>query len=114
MYADTGSDHADGMTETCSVLLHPLRTKAVLGSAGQLITDTEAKVLRPDGSECGIDEAGELLIRGPQTALGYFNNPKATNVSLHTLQSLDVPLADFVSMARAGDVLAWRLDQDGR
>lgn len=67
--------------------MHPRNMKPVLGSAGQLASDTEAKVVRPDGSECGLGEPGELLIRGPQTALGYLNNEKATKVSSRTLKT---------------------------
>ncbi|PWN46142.1 acetyl-CoA synthetase-like protein [Ceraceosorus guamensis] len=68
-----------GMTETCTVtLMHPLDTKPVLGSAGRLISDTEAKVVTPEGKECAINERGELWIRAPQNTLGYFNNAQAT------------------------------------
>lgn len=48
------------------------------GSAGTLIPGVEARILRPDGSECEIDEPGELWVRGEHIALGYYGNEKAT------------------------------------
>lgn len=38
----------------------------------------EARIVRPDGSLAGPNEAGELHIRGAGTALGYKGNEKAT------------------------------------
>ncbi|PWN94676.1 acetyl-CoA synthetase-like protein [Tilletiopsis washingtonensis] len=68
-----------GMTETCTVtLMHPLNTKPVMGSAGRLVTDTDALVVTTDGNVCGVEERGELWIRAPQNTLGYFNNKQAT------------------------------------
>ncbi len=49
-----------------------------MGSAGRLISNTEAKVVAPDGKELGYDELGELWLRGPQITLGYTNNEQAT------------------------------------
>lgn len=49
----------------------------VLGCAGQLIGNTEAKVVKEDGSLADYDESGELYVRGPQNAIAYFNNEVA-------------------------------------
>ena len=35
-------------------------------------------MVREDGGECGPDEVGELLIRGPQVVPGYWNRPEET------------------------------------
>lgn len=68
-----------GMTETCSVTtMFPLAEKAVLGSAGRLFPNTEAKVVNSEGKQVGYDELGELWLRGPQITLGYTNNEQAT------------------------------------
>ena len=38
----------------------------------------EAKIVRPDGSEVGQGEVGELLVRGPGVMVCYYNDPEAT------------------------------------
>ncbi|KZT59527.1 acetyl-CoA synthetase-like protein [Calocera cornea HHB12733] len=73
-----------GMTETCTVvcqvrLCAARESKAsVNGSAGTLVPDTVARIVKPDGTQCGHDEPGELWVKGPQMALCYPNNRKAT------------------------------------
>lgn len=66
-------------SETCTLtLMHPLRMRCIEGSAGRLISNTEARIVTPEGRDCGFDEPGELWIRGPQNTLGYSNNEQAT------------------------------------
>ncbi|KAG1882795.1 hypothetical protein F4604DRAFT_1678288 [Suillus subluteus] len=48
------------------------------GSLGILLPGVEARIIRPDGSLANPNEAGELLVRGGATALGYRENDKAT------------------------------------
>jgi 4-coumarate--CoA ligase len=69
-----------GMTETATLtLMYPTEQGPyVLGSAGRLISDTEARIVTPEGKDCDIDNPGELWIRGRQNTLGYLNNEKAT------------------------------------
>ncbi|OJA11811.1 hypothetical protein AZE42_11578, partial [Rhizopogon vesiculosus] len=52
--------------------------KSKPGSSGILLPGTEARIVRPNGSLAGPNEAGELLIRSNATALGYKGNDKAT------------------------------------
>ncbi|KAK9766781.1 hypothetical protein K7432_003887 [Basidiobolus ranarum] len=67
-----------GMTETSPVIAVSMPGKIVLGSIGILAPNVEAKILSPEGKELGINEEGELCVRGPNIMLGYFNNPKDT------------------------------------
>ncbi|OSD00520.1 phenylacetyl-CoA ligase [Trametes coccinea BRFM310] len=69
-----------GMTETtAAVTVFPVSQKVgTLGSAGQLIPGVVAKVVKADGSLAGVNEPGELLLKGPQIALGYYQNEQAT------------------------------------
>jgi benzoate-CoA ligase family protein len=52
------------------------------GSAGQVVPGYEAKVLDDAGKEVGIDEVGQLWIRGESTAKYYWNKPEKTAESM--------------------------------
>jgi 4-coumarate--CoA ligase len=52
-------------------------TGGVAGSAGHIIPNTLAKVVKPDGTLAGYDEPGELVVTGPQVTLRYENNEAA-------------------------------------
>lgn len=71
-----------GMTETATtVVMAPIDhmgTAGVPGSAGRIVPNTLAKIVKLDGSLAGFDEPGELVVSGPQMALRYANNEKAT------------------------------------
>ncbi|KZS98388.1 acetyl-CoA synthetase-like protein [Sistotremastrum niveocremeum HHB9708] len=69
-----------GLTETStSVSLATTTSYAgTPGSAGRLIPGTIAKIVKPDGTLAGYNDAGELWVKGPQNALCYLNNEKAT------------------------------------
>ncbi|PFH48611.1 hypothetical protein AMATHDRAFT_149489 [Amanita thiersii Skay4041] len=53
------------------------RGKKVLGTTGILLPGMEARIVREDGSGADVDEVGELWLKGPNIALGYWNNEKA-------------------------------------
>jgi fatty-acyl-CoA synthase len=48
------------------------------GSVGWPVPFLEMRLAREDGSEVGVDEPGELLLRGPQLFSGYLNQPEAS------------------------------------
>jgi fatty-acyl-CoA synthase len=48
------------------------------GSVGHPLFHVDVKVVDAEGQECGPDELGELLIRGPQIVPGYWNRPEET------------------------------------
>jgi long-subunit acyl-CoA synthetase (AMP-forming) len=58
--------------------MHGGRANPVRGMAGILAPSLEARILREDGSDADYDEIGELVLRGPTIALGYWNDEKAT------------------------------------
>ena len=75
-----------GMTE-----LSPVSHKSPLarveqtppGSVGQLVPNTEARLVDPESGEDAADgEQGEIWIRGPQVMQGYLNNAEATAETL--------------------------------
>ena len=68
-----------GLTEAFrSTYLEPKELDQRPGSMGKAIPNAEILVLRPDGSECDADEAGELVHRGVHVSLGYWNAPEKT------------------------------------
>ncbi|MCW2571648.1 MAG: Feruloyl-CoA synthetase [Frankiales bacterium] len=72
-----------GMTEAAplaTVLEHEERLveSPRLRSAGREIVGVQATVRRRDGSLCDIDEVGEVVLRGPNVMLGYWNKPTET------------------------------------
>ena len=46
------------------------------------ISNTECRVVDEQGNDLGVDEDGELLIRGPQVMKGYFGVPEATAATI--------------------------------
>ncbi|KAK8215737.1 4-coumarate-CoA ligase [Phyllosticta capitalensis] len=73
-----------GMTElTCAGVTCPGgRRMQDTGSVGQLIPNTECKLLSDDGREVGSGEPGEMYMRGPNVCLGYWRNEQATRDTL--------------------------------
>ncbi|KAK5726182.1 hypothetical protein LTR17_012997 [Elasticomyces elasticus] len=66
-----------GMTEvTCGSILQ--RAASDNGTVGELIPNTDCKLLDDDGNEVGYDTPGEIFIRAPNVCLGYFKNEAAT------------------------------------
>ncbi|TFK52389.1 acetyl-CoA synthetase-like protein [Heliocybe sulcata] len=53
--------------------------KPRLGSAGILLPGMQARTIRDDGTEAGVNEAGELWLQGENIVKGYWHNEKATN-----------------------------------
>jgi long-chain acyl-CoA synthetase len=92
-----------GMTESSPVALgNPIGPTRRPGTVGVPFPSTEIRVVDPDNTSVdrGIDEDGELLLRGPQVFAGYWNRPQET---------ADVLLPD--GWLRTGDVV--RVSADG-
>ena len=68
-----------GLTETCTTVcsLRVDRKFGTIGSVGELIPGIIAKVVKPDGTLASDGEQGELVVKGPSMALGYYENPAA-------------------------------------
>jgi len=74
------------MTETATVSWPLMHTKvAKLGSSGPLIPGMSAKVVMSDGKLAKEGERGELWVKGPCLAMGYYENPKAYVGRIHFL-----------------------------
>lgn len=91
-----------GMTETSPAVLTLDKEDAVrkAGSSGKPVMHTEVRIVRPDGSDAGVDELGELWVRGPNVTPGYWNRPDANASSftdgwLHTGDATRVDAEGF-------------------
>jgi len=74
-----------GMTETSPVALgNPIAPTRRPGTVGVPFPSTEMRIVDPDDvtADRGVDEEGELLIRGPQVFSGYWNRPNETAETL--------------------------------
>ena len=68
-----------GMTE-CSPLIAacPVNVVKHNGSIGVPVPNTDIKIIKEDGTEAAIGEAGELCVKGEQVMQGYWQRPGAT------------------------------------
>lgn len=68
-----------GLTECAPlVTVSPYDLAAFNGSIGLPAPSTELKVVKEDGTEAELGEAGELWVKGPQVMKGYYNRPEAS------------------------------------
>jgi acyl-CoA ligase (AMP-forming) (exosortase A-associated) len=68
-----------GLTEAFrSTYLPPEEVDRRPDSIGKAIPNAEILVLREDGSECAVDEPGELVHRGALVGQGYWNDAEKT------------------------------------
>jgi long-chain acyl-CoA synthetase len=96
-----------GMTESSPVShANPIRGEARAGSIGLPISNTDAKIVALDKDADGIyqtlaqGEEGELVVRGPQVMLGYWNKPEETAETI-----------DSEGWLHTGDIA--KMDKDG-
>lgn len=74
---------AYGLTEASpAVCMNPMNLKAYNGSIGLPISSTEVSIWDEEGHELGINQPGELCIRGPQVMKGYWQRPEETSSTL--------------------------------
>ncbi|MEH6582524.1 MAG: AMP-binding protein [Halioglobus sp.] len=76
----TGCEIAEGygLTETSPVVSSNPGNRKIIGTIGPPLPGTEVKVVDESGTALGIGERGELLVRGPQVMLGYWQRPEET------------------------------------
>lgn len=79
-----------GMTEVCgaSTVLKPEQhvisgpQSGKTGSVGQPLETFEIKIIKPNGEECGISEAGEIIMKGPAVMSGYWEDQDRTEKTI--------------------------------
>ena len=75
-----------GATETSSIVTampHEERhlEGGRLGSVGQQVVGVEMRIIDADGNPCPPGVAGEVIVRGPNVMVGYWENPEATEAA---------------------------------
>jgi long-chain acyl-CoA synthetase len=74
-----------GMSETSPVThINPLVGLRKIGSVGIPVSSTEARIVSADDGRTPlpVGEAGELIVRGPQVMVGYWQRPEETAAAL--------------------------------
>jgi len=81
----TGVVNGYGMTETSSAIMVTSPTDTAerrVTTVGRVMPHIEAKIVDPAGSTVRIGEAGEILVRGYSTMLGYWGDPETTSKTI--------------------------------
>jgi o-succinylbenzoate---CoA ligase len=72
-----------GMTETSSqiVTLSPEYSLSKLGSAGKPLFPSELKIKTKEGVTASSNEEGEIVVKGPNVTIGYYNREESNSKS---------------------------------
>ncbi|MCJ0763435.1 benzoate-CoA ligase family protein [Variovorax terrae] len=81
--AEYGCEILDGIgsTEMLHIFLSNRPGQVRYGTTGQAVPGYELRIVADDGRECGAGEIGELQIKGPSSALMYWNNRAKTKAT---------------------------------
>jgi len=79
----TGVDVLDGLgsTEMLQTFLSNRPDDIRYGSTGKPVPGYEARIVDEHGRELGIDEIGELIVRGPSAGEGYWNQREKSRLT---------------------------------
>lgn len=68
-----------GLTEASPVVaINPIDGSGREGTIGFPVPSTDVRIVAEDGRICGVNEPGEIQVKGPQLMLGYYNRPDET------------------------------------
>lgn len=88
-----------GMTETAGAIAQAVGETYVRKptAAGKVIPMFDVRIVGPEGQDMPLGESGEIVVRGPQIMLGYWNRPDDTAAVLSAdgwLKTGDVGMLD--------------------
>ena len=70
---------AYGLTESApAITINPVKLPEFNGAIGLPLPSTEVSIRDSEGNELGLNEPGELCVKGPQVMLRYWNRPGQT------------------------------------
>ncbi len=71
-----------GLTEAAPVISSNIPKDVKFGSSGKLVRNLDLRILDEDGNELPIGQKGEIVVKGDNVMLGYWNNPTASTDAL--------------------------------
>ena len=71
-----------GLSEAAPCISSNVPNALKLGTSGRLVKNLELKICDPDNNELPLGEKGEIVVRGDNVMLGYWDNPKSTAETL--------------------------------
>lgn len=71
-----------GLTEASPVISSNALHAIKFGSSGRLVKYLDLKILDEQGKELPVGQKGEIVIKGDNVMLGYWQNPKATEETI--------------------------------
>jgi long-chain acyl-CoA synthetase len=71
-----------GLSEASPVISSNSEHSHKLGSSGYLVDNMELRICDDEGNALPIGEKGEIVIKGDNVMMGYWNNEEATNESI--------------------------------
>ena len=87
-----------GLTETCgpACLISPDEALTRIGSTGKAFFHTDVRIVDDAGADAGVDEPGEVLVRGRHVMAGYWNRPDETAATIRDgwLHTGDIAVRD--------------------
>lgn len=104
-----------GLTEGFVTILDRQDAVRKAGSVGVPPPCFHMRIERPDGSECAVGEAGEIVGRGPMLMTGYYNRPDLTAQAVRDgwLHTGDVGFADGDGYLHLVDRMKDMIDSGG-
>jgi malonyl-CoA/methylmalonyl-CoA synthetase len=67
-----------GMSETTMLVSNPYGGDRIGGTVGLPLPGVSVRVVNGDGKPCGIDEIGDIQVKGPNIFKGYWRMPEKT------------------------------------
>ncbi|WP_283743347.1 AMP-binding protein [Sideroxydans sp. CL21] len=71
-----------GLSEAAPCISSNVPDAIKFGTSGRLVKNLDLKICDPDNNQLPQGEIGEIVVRGDNVMLGYWNNPKSTAETL--------------------------------
>ncbi len=71
-----------GLTEASPVISANNPSKHKMGSSGMLVNNITLKICDDEGNELSVGQKGEIVVKGENVMVGYWDNPEATAESI--------------------------------